>query len=68
MPIVAGPVIDLRRGNVPEWLYMREHDYETLRELVYEHVKNLVTRYRHALWNVDGRQRPACFQQLHALA
>lgn len=54
MPIVAGPVIDLRRGNVPEWLYIWEHDYETLRELVYEHVKNLVTRYRRTVgtWTV----------------
>ncbi len=54
LPIVAGPVIDLRRGNVPEWLFIWEHDYETLRELVYEHVKNLVTRYRRTVgtWTV----------------
>jgi GH35 family endo-1,4-beta-xylanase len=54
LPIVAGPVIDLRKGNVPEWLYIWEHDYETLRELVYEHVKNLVTRYRRTVttWTV----------------
>ncbi len=46
MPIVGGPVIDFRHRNVPEWLYIWEHDYETLRELVYEHVKTIVTRYR----------------------
>lgn len=54
LPIVGGPIVDFRKGNVPEWLYIWEHDYETLRELVYEHVKNLVTRYRRTVgtWTV----------------
>lgn len=54
LPLVGGPIIDFRRGCVPEWLYIWEHDYETLRELVYEHVKNLVTRYRRTVgtWTV----------------
>lgn len=54
LPLVGGPLIDLRKGNVPDWLYIWEHDYETLRELVYEHVKTLVTRYRRTVgtWTV----------------
>lgn len=54
LPIVGGPIIDFRRGCAPEWLYIWEHDYETLRELVYEHVKTLVTRYRRTIgtWTV----------------
>lgn len=54
LPIVGGPIVDFRRGCVPEWLYIWEHDYETLRELVYDHVKNLVTRYRRTVgtWTV----------------
>lgn len=54
LPLVGGPIVDFRRGCVPEWLYIWEHDYETLRELVYEHVKNLVTRYRRTVgtWTV----------------
>lgn len=54
LPIVGGPIVDFRKGSVPEWLYIWEHDYETLRELVYEHVKNLVTRYRRTIgtWTV----------------
>ena len=54
LPLVGGPLVDLRRGFVPEWLYIWEHDYETLRELVYEHVKTLVTRYRRTVgtWTV----------------
>lgn len=46
LPVVAGPVIDFSPECVPEWLYIWENDYETLRELVYEHVKAVVTRYR----------------------
>lgn len=54
LPVVGGPIVDFRRGSVPEWLYIWEHDYETLRELVYEHVKNVVTRYRRTVgtWTV----------------
>lgn len=54
VPIVGGPLVELRRDCVPDWLYIWEHDYETLRELVYEHVKNLVTRYRRTVgtWTV----------------
>lgn len=54
MPVAAGPLIDFREICVPEWLYIWEHDYETLRELVYEHIKTIVTRYRRtvARWTV----------------
>jgi hypothetical protein len=54
VPVHAGPLIDFRELCVPEWLYIWEHDYETLRELVYEHVKSLVTRYRKTVtrWTV----------------
>jgi hypothetical protein len=54
IPIVGGPVIDFRPRSVPEWLYIWEHDYETLRDLVYEHVKTIVTRYRRTVgtWTV----------------
>jgi hypothetical protein len=54
LPIVGGPVIEFRPRSVPDWLYIWEHDYETLRELVYEHVKTLVTRYRRTVgtWTI----------------
>ena len=54
LPVVAGPVIDFRPQSVPEWLYIWENDYETLRELVYEHLKAIVTRYRRTVsrWTV----------------
>src|SRR5690606_6060860 len=46
MPITAGPLIDFADGATPEWLSIWENDYETLRDLIYEHVKQIVTRYR----------------------
>lgn len=54
IPVVAGPVIDFRDHCVPEWLYIWENDYETLRELAYEHLKAVVTRYRRTVsrWTV----------------
>ncbi len=54
IPVVAGPLIDFRPTSVPDWLYIWENDYETLRELVYEHIKALVTRYRRTVtrWTV----------------
>ncbi len=54
LPVVGGPLVDFRRGSLPEWLYIWEHDYDTLRELVGEYVKNIVTRYRKTVgtWTV----------------
>ncbi len=54
LPVVAGPVIDFRPQSVPDWLYIWENDYDTLRELVYEHLKAVVTRYRRTVsrWTV----------------
>lgn len=54
MPVVGGPLIDFRPGIVPEWLYIWENDYETLRDLVAEHVRQIVTRYRRTVtrWTV----------------
>jgi hypothetical protein len=46
MPVVAGPLVDFRAASIPDWLYIWENDYETLRDLVFEHVQALVTRYR----------------------
>lgn len=54
LPIAAGPLVDFRAAAVPDWLYIWENDYETLRELVVEHVKQIVTRYRRTVkrWTV----------------
>ncbi len=44
-PIHAGPLVSFEPDNLPEWLYIWEHDYETVRDLIYERVQQVVRRY-----------------------
>ncbi len=54
LSIVAGPVVSFDPSVLPDWIYIWEHDYETMRDMVYEHVERVVTRYRDQIttWNV----------------
>ena len=54
IPVVAGPLIDLSENAVPDWMFIWEHDFDTLRDLAYEFVQKTVHRYRRgvAVWNV----------------
>jgi Glycosyl hydrolase family 10 len=54
VPMVVGPLVDLSDQNVPDWMFIWEHDFETLRELAYDYVKKVVQRYRKhvSAWNV----------------
>lgn len=53
-PVVAGPLISFDPANLPDWLYIWEHDYETVRELIYEHIERVVSRYKQVVnvWHV----------------
>jgi len=53
-PIHAGPLVSFEPCDVPEWLYIWEHDYESLREMIYEHIQRVVERYgrKVRLWKV----------------
>jgi len=54
IPAVVGPLAQFNEVSIPDWLYIWEHDYETVRDLLYEHIDRVVTRYGSAvaLWNV----------------
>ncbi len=54
MPIIAGPLISFEPHCLPDWLFIWEHDYETVRDLIYEHVEKVVTRFKDRVntWNV----------------
>ncbi|MEM6332797.1 MAG: endo-1,4-beta-xylanase [Planctomycetota bacterium] len=54
IPIVAGPLISFDPAELPDWLYIWEHDYDTLRDLAYEHIEEVVGRYVRKIgaWNV----------------
>ncbi len=52
--IHAGPLVSFDPDEVPEWLYIWEHDYDALRDLIYEHLRRVVRRYERKvrLWKV----------------
>ena len=54
IPIIAGPLIQLDEQHLPDWMFIWEHDFDSLRELAYEYVQRVVQRYRKAvsMWNV----------------
>ena len=54
MPIIAGPLVQLDEANLPDWMFIWEHDFDSIRELAYEYVQRTVQRYRKAIsmWNV----------------
>lgn len=53
-PIHAGPLLSFEPARLPEWLYLFEHDYEALRDQIYEHIQRIVQRYeKHVrIWTV----------------
>jgi len=53
-PVHAGPLLSFDSQHLPDWLYIWEHDYETLRDLIYEHVQRIASRYSEQVqvWNV----------------
>jgi hypothetical protein len=54
MPIIAGPLIQLDENHLPDWMFIWEHDFDSLREMAYEYVQQILQRYRKAvsMWNV----------------
>ncbi len=54
VPVLAGPIVGFDPQNLPDWLYIWEHDYDTVRDVIYEHVERVVERYKGVVtgWNV----------------
>ena len=40
---------------MPDWMFIWEHDFDTLREMAYEFVQKVVQRYRRAVGGVEYR-------------
>ena len=49
MPVVVGPIISFEPNMLPDWLYIWEHDFDTVRDLIYEHIETVVKRYSHVI-------------------
>ncbi|HEX8911986.1 MAG TPA: endo-1,4-beta-xylanase, partial [Humisphaera sp.] len=54
VPAIAGPLVRFDAAHVPDWMVIWEHDFDMLREMAYDYVQKMVTRYRKAVavWNV----------------
>lgn len=55
-PVVAGPLLDFSKASLPKWMYVWQHDYDTCRDLAYDHVERVVHRYRSlvSMWNLGA--------------
>ncbi len=45
LPVRGGPLLSFAERNVPDWLYIWEHDFDTIRDLAFEHVRRIINRY-----------------------
>ncbi len=43
--LTAGPIVDLRAGRAPGWTRVWRNDYESLREIAFEHLQRVCARY-----------------------
>lgn len=64
LPIKGSALVSFTEAHVPDWLYIWEHDFETIRDLAFEHVKRVVARYASHIqvWDVvDGIHAQSAF-------
>ncbi len=54
LPVIGGPLVSFEPSNLPDWLFIWEHDYETVRDLIYEHLEKVVSHFKDRIssWNV----------------
>jgi hypothetical protein len=45
IPVRGGALLSFAERNVPDWLYIWEHDFDTIRDLAFEHVRRIINRY-----------------------
>ncbi len=45
IPIKMGPLVSFHERHVPDWLGIYETDFETVRNLIFEHVRRIIERY-----------------------
>ena len=50
----AGPLLCFGPGQIPDWLYLWENDFSTLKDVIYEHIQQTVKRYERQVhcWKV----------------
>lgn len=64
VPMHGAPLLTFSEAHVPDWLYIWEHDFDTIRDLSFEHARRIINRYgRHIqTWHVvSGLHANTCF-------
>ncbi len=64
IPMVGSTLLSFNERHVPDWLYIWEHDFDTIRDLAFEHVRRVINRYGQYIqtWNViSGIHANNCF-------
>ncbi len=61
LKVVAGPLVQLDRRNLPDWIYLCEDDFDSLLSFVEEYLQAAVERYRDKVdvWIGAGRVNTA---------
>jgi GH35 family endo-1,4-beta-xylanase len=45
IPIRGSDLVCFSEQSLPDWIYIYEHDFEAIRDLIYEHVRRVISRY-----------------------
>jgi hypothetical protein len=53
IPVRASALLSFHERYVPEWLYVWEHDFDTIRDVAFEHVRRIINRYGQYVHNWD---------------
>ncbi len=55
--IAGGPLLELERRSLPDWLFLWEGDFDNLLSVAADHLRAVVGRYKGkvSFWNVAGR-------------
>ena len=64
IPIKMSSLLSFTERDVPDWLYIWEHDFDTMRDLAAEHLRRVVSRYAqyvHAWDAISGIHANCCF-------
>lgn len=64
VPIKGAGLLCFDETHVPDWLFIWEHDFDTIRDLAFEHVRRVLNRYGQQVqvWDViSGIHATNCF-------
>ncbi len=64
IPMKGSTLLSFDERSVPDWLYVWEHDFDTIRDLAFEHIRRVINRYGLYIqvWDVvSGLHANSCF-------